>query len=119
MTGRSVGFLNQDLPRMASTDTPASTATNLRARRITAFADRECRINTCGDSFTDCDQVSDCESWQERLASHLCEPVRNFGVSGNTLYQAYTRMKRAERRTPAKYLIFNPHGGGLWGSESP
>jgi hypothetical protein len=89
------------------------------ARRMTAFAGRECRINTYGDSFTHCDQVSDGESWQERLASHLCEPVRNFGVSGNTLYQAYIRMKREEARTPAKYLIFNPHGGGLWGSQSP
>jgi len=89
------------------------------ARRMTGFADRECRINTYGDSFTHCDQVSNFESWQERLASHLCEPVRNFGVSGNTLYQAYTRMKREEMRTPAKYLLFNLHGGGLWGSESP
>jgi hypothetical protein len=88
-------------------------------RRMTTFTDRECRINTYGDSFTHCDQVSDSESWQERLAGHLCEPVRNFGVSGNTLYQAYTRMKREEPRTPAKYLIFNLHGGGLWGSESP
>jgi hypothetical protein len=70
-------------------------------------------------ALRNCDQVSDWESWQERLASHLCEPGRNFGVSGNTLYQAYTRTKRAEARTPAKYLIFNLHGGGLWGSESP
>jgi hypothetical protein len=89
------------------------------ARRMSRFADRECRINTYGDSFTHCDQVSDGESWQERLAGHLCEPVRNFGVSGNTLYQAYTRMKREEVRTPAQYLIFNLHGGGLWGSQSP
>jgi hypothetical protein len=89
------------------------------ARRMTAFADRECRINTYGDSFTHCDQVSDGESWQERLASHLCEPIRNFGVSGNTLYQAYTRMKREEVRTSAQYLVFNLHGGGLWGSQSP
>jgi hypothetical protein len=89
------------------------------ARRMTAFAHRPCRINTYGDSFTHCDQVSDGESWQERLASHLCEPIRNFGVSGNSLYQAYVRMKREEALTPASYIIFNIHGGGFWSSLSP
>jgi len=33
-----------------------------------------------GDSFTHCDQVSDGETWQEFLASHIREPVKNFGV---------------------------------------
>lgn len=89
------------------------------ARRMTVFAQRPCRINTYGDSFTHCDQVSDGESWQERLASHLCESVRNFGVSGNSLYQAYVRMKREEARTPASYIIINIHGGGFWNSLSP
>jgi hypothetical protein len=77
------------------------------ARRMTLYADRACRINTYGDSFTHCDQVSDGETWQERLASHLCEPVRNFGVSGHSVYQMYVRMKREESRTPAKYIILN------------
>ena len=40
------------------------------ARRMTVFADRPCRINTYGNSFTHCDQVSDGETWQERLAAH-------------------------------------------------
>ncbi|MFZ0760066.1 MAG: hypothetical protein WAM69_08965 [Candidatus Sulfotelmatobacter sp.] len=40
-------------------------------------------------------------------------------MSGNTLYQAYTRMKRAQTQTPAKDLIFNLYGGGLLSSESP
>src|SRR5262249_29714432 len=30
-----------------------------------AYANRPCRINTYGDSFTLCHQVSDCETWQE------------------------------------------------------
>jgi hypothetical protein len=77
------------------------------ARRMTIFDDGPCRVNTYGDSFTHGDQVSDGETWQERLAAHLCEPIRNFGVSGHSVYQAYTRMKREEVRTPAEYVIFN------------
>ena len=77
------------------------------ARRMIMHADRPCRINTYGDSFTHCDQVSDGETWQEYLAAHLCEPVRNFGVGGYSVYQAYLRMLREETRTPAKYIIFN------------
>jgi len=52
------------------------------ARRTIAYADRPCRINTYGNSFTSCEQVSDGETWQEYLASHLGEPVRNFGIGG-------------------------------------
>ena len=56
--------------------------------------DRPCRMNTYGDSFTQCHQVSDGETWQEYLAAHLGEPVRNFGVGGYGVYQAYRRMLR-------------------------
>ena len=77
------------------------------ARRMIMYSDRPCRINTYGNSFTHCDQVSDGETWQERLAAHLGEPVRNFGVSGQSVYQAYLRMKREEARTPGKYIILN------------
>lgn len=77
------------------------------ARHMVAYRDKTCRINTYGDSFTHCDQVSDGETWQERLASHLCEPVRNFGVSGYSVYQMYLRMKQEEMRTPAKYIVLN------------
>jgi hypothetical protein len=77
------------------------------ARRMMMYEDRPCRINTYGDSFTHCDQVSDGETWQEVLAAHLCEPVRNFGVGGFSVYQAYLRMEQEETRTPAKYIIFN------------
>ena len=77
------------------------------ARRMTRHADRPCRVNTYGDSFTHCDQVSDGETWQEVLAAHLGEPIRNFGVGGYSVYQAYLRMKREEARTPGEYVVFN------------
>jgi hypothetical protein len=51
--------------------------------------------------------VSDGETWQEILGAHLCEPIRNFGVGGYSVYLAYLRMKREEKRTPTKYIIFN------------
>jgi len=37
----------------------------------------------------------------------LCEPIRNFGITGFSVYQAFLRMKKEETRTPAKYIIFN------------
>jgi hypothetical protein len=77
------------------------------ARRMIANADRPCRVNTYGDSFTSCEQVSDGETWQEVLSAHLGEPVRNFGIGGYSVYQAYLRMRREERRSPAHYIIFN------------
>jgi len=76
--------------------------------RITIhYQDQSCRINTYGNSYTQCHQVSDGETWQEVLAAHLQEPVRNFGVGGWSVYQAYLRMLREERRAPAPYIIFN------------
>ena len=71
------------------------------------YSDKPCRINTYGNSFTQCHQVSDDESWQEVLAAHLQEPVRNFGIGGWSSYQAYLRMLKEEQRTPAEYIIFN------------
>lgn len=68
------------------------------ARTSFAYADRAARINTYGDSFTHGDQVNDAETWQEYLAGHLGEPVRNFGVGGYGVYQAYRRMIREERK---------------------
>jgi hypothetical protein len=77
------------------------------ARHMLAAADRPCRINTYGNSFTSCEQVSDGETWQEVLAAHLGEPIRNFGIGGYSVYQAYLRMHRDEQRSPAQYIIFN------------
>ena len=72
------------------------------------FADQPCRINTYGDSFTQCDQVSDGETWQEYLAAHLGEPIRNFGVGGHGVYQAYRRMRREEStKASAEYIVLN------------
>ena len=76
-------------------------------RQMTNYAGRPCRINTYGDSFTQCHQVSDGETWQEILAAHLGEPLRNYGVGGFGVYQAYRRLIREEERTPAEYLILN------------
>lgn len=76
--------------------------------RITIhYKDQPCRINTYGNSYTQCHQVSDGETWQETLAAHLQEPVRNFGVGGWSVYQAYLRMLKEEKRAPAEYIIFN------------
>ena len=76
-------------------------------RKMINYADKPCRINTYGNSFTQCHQVSDGETWQEVLAAHIGEPIRNFGVGGWSVYQAYLRMKREEKRVPADVIIFN------------
>jgi len=83
------------------------------ARTSFMYAGRKCRINTYGDSFTQCHQVSDGETWQEYLAGHLGEPLRNFGMGGYGVYQAYRRMLREERKNhAAEYLIFY-----IWGDD--
>jgi hypothetical protein len=90
-----------------------STARPDGARTSFMYADRPCRINTYGDSFTQCHQVSDGETWQEYLAAHLGEPIRNFGMGGYGAYQAYRRMVREERTDHgAKYLILY-----IWGDD--
>lgn len=76
-------------------------------RLMSNYADKTCRINTYGDSFTQCHQVSDNETWQEVLAAHIQEPVRNFGIGGWSAWQAYLRMLKEEERTPADLIIFN------------
>ena len=77
-------------------------------RWMSNFADRDCRTNTYGDSFTQCVQVSDGETWQEYLAAHLGEPLRNFGVGGYGVYQAYRRMLREEdTESSAEYIMLN------------
>ena len=65
-------------------------------RTVINGADQPCRINTYGNSFTQCAQVSDGETWQEVLAAHIREPIRNFGVGGYGVYQAYLRAMRTE-----------------------
>ena len=77
------------------------------ARRVINAADKPCRVHTYGNSFTHCDQVSDGETWQEYLAAHLQEPIKNYGVGGYSVYQAYLRMLRVEASGGAKYVILN------------
>ncbi len=77
-------------------------------RKRINFADRACRINTYGNSFTQCHQVSDGETWQEYLAAHFGEPLRNYGVGGYGVFQAFARLRRMEQTAvKAPYLIFN------------
>lgn len=76
-------------------------------REMSNYADKPCRINTYGNSFTQCHQVSDHETWQEVLSAHIQEPVKNFGIGGWSVYQAYLRMLKEEKRTSAEYIIFN------------
>ncbi|MSU47686.1 MAG: hypothetical protein EXS37_01085 [Opitutus sp.] len=77
-------------------------------RRLINYADRHCRVNTYGNSFTQCHQVSDGETWQEYLAAHLGEPIRNFGVGGYGVFQAFARLRRMEQTAvQSPYLIFN------------
>jgi hypothetical protein len=90
-----------------------STVQSNGARTSFMYVGRKCRINTYGDSFTNCTQVSDGETWQEYLAGHLGEPIRNFGMGGYGVYQAYRRMLREERTDHgAEYLILY-----VWGDD--
>jgi hypothetical protein len=83
------------------------------ARSRFLYAGRKPRINTYGNSFTECTQVSDGETWQEYLAGHFGEPIGNFGVGGYGVYQAYRRMLRVERTAEgAEYVIFY-----VWGDD--
>ncbi len=80
-----------------------------RARKTIHYADRPCRINTYGDSYTLCAQAGDAETWQEVLAANFREPMRNFGVGGYGVYQAYRRAMRVEAQEDqsAEYMILN------------
>ena len=77
-------------------------------RRVVNYADRPCRINTYGDSFTQCAQVSNGETWQEVLAAHFHEPVRNFGVGGYGVHQSCLRARRVEPTDlGGQYIVLN------------
>jgi hypothetical protein len=82
-------------------------------RRQLNFADEPCRLNSYGDSFTQGHQVSDGETWQEVLAAHFCEPIRNYGVGGFGVYQAALRLIEHESTEHgAPFVILN-----LWGDD--
>ncbi|WP_149274455.1 hypothetical protein [Pareuzebyella sediminis] len=90
-----------------------STASQGDKRTNSLYTDRPCRINTYGNSFTQCHQVSDGETWQEYLAAHFGEPVQNFGMGGFGVYQAYLRLLRREKKDKdSKYVILY-----MWGDD--
>jgi len=91
------------------TRTEGSYHPRFKNRRMIHYADQPCRINTYGDSYTQCAQVSDGETWQEVLAAHFREPIRNFGIGGYGVYQAYRRAMRMEaiKDTAAEYILLN------------
>jgi len=77
-------------------------------RKMINCADQPCRINTYGNSYTQCAQVNGGETWQEILAAHFREPMRNFGVGGYGVYQAYRRALRTEETDlAAEYIVLN------------
>jgi hypothetical protein len=83
------------------------------ARSRFLYGKRQPRINTYGNSFTESNQVSDGETWQEYLAGHFGEPVGNFGVGGYGVYQAFRRMLRVEQsEVGAENVILY-----IWGSD--
>lgn len=57
----------------------------LGARRMFAHAGEPCRINTYGNSYTSCEQVSDGETWQESLAAHAADAAQFKGTSEEAL----------------------------------
>jgi hypothetical protein len=77
------------------------------ARKVINFPDRPCRIRTYGNSFTHCSQANNNETWEEYLAAHIQEPVRNYGVGGYSVYQAYRRMLKVEKQISGGYVILN------------
>lgn len=90
-----------------------STVQKNGARTSFLYQGKPCRINTYGNSFTQCHQVSDGETWQEYLAGHLGEPIRNFGMGGFGTYQAYRRMVREEQTgDSAEYVMLY-----IWGDD--
>jgi len=83
------------------------------ARSGFLYTGRKPRINSYGNSFTECNQVSDGETWQEYLAGHFGEPIGNYGVGGHSVYQAYRRMVRQEKTEHgAEYVILY-----VWGDD--
>lgn len=90
-----------------------STAGPNGARTARMYTERPCRINTYGNSFTQCHQVSDGETWQEYLAAHFGEPIHNYGMGGYGTYQAYRRMLLVEQSPEAaKNVVLY-----LWGDD--
>ncbi|NRA37060.1 MAG: hypothetical protein HRU15_02875 [Planctomycetes bacterium] len=61
------------------------------------YAQDTARIACYGDSYTQCNQTSDCETWPEYLGGHFREPILNFGAGGQGVYQSYHVMQQREQ----------------------
>jgi hypothetical protein len=112
---RDVGYvLGNYMPRDGvDSSSSISTIQSNGARTSFMYKGKPCRINSYGNSFTQCNQVNDGETWQEYLAGHLGEPVGNFGMGGFGVYQAYRRMIREEGTGHgAEYAILY-----IWGDD--
>ena len=97
---------------MAATPWPGTRCEDGPRQQVN-FVKDPCRLHTYGNSFTQGHQVSDGETWQEVLAAHFCEPVKNFGIGGFGVYQAFRRLKRIESTDRgAPWLVFN-----IWGDD--
>jgi len=77
------------------------------ARKVINCPDKPSRIRTYGNSFTHCSQANNNETWEEYLAAHIQEPVRNYGVGGYGVYQAYRRMLKVEKQISGGHIILN------------
>lgn len=83
------------------------------ARLQRPYINKHSRINTYGNSFTQCTQVNDGETWQEYLAAHFDEPINNFGMGGFGVYQAYRQMRQVESSDQsADTIVFY-----IWGDD--
>lgn len=105
-----VGYLlNNSFMRDGVDDsyTIATYRSNDGARTMVNYREKPCRINVYGNSFTQCHQVSDGETWEEYLAAHFGEPIRNYGIGGHGVYQSYIRMLNQEEIAPVEYVILN------------
>ncbi|QQO35592.1 hypothetical protein JJC00_08335 [Bradyrhizobium diazoefficiens] len=110
-----LGYLQANFVRQDGIDGAASVYTFRPhgARTSFLYANRKPRINSYGNSFTEGEQVSDGETWQEYLAAHIGEPIGNYGIGSYGVYQAYRRLVRQERTEHgAEYLIFY-----VWGDD--
>ncbi len=90
-----------------------STVQKNGARTQVNYKDKPCRINVYGNSFAQCHQASDGETWEEMLAASFGEPIRNYGMGGYGAYQSYRRMLKEEAtKYKAKNIVFY-----VWGDD--
>ena len=74
----------------------------------------EVLIASYGDSFTDCAEVNDNETWQYYIEELIHKDVKNYGVSGYGVGQTWLKLKRhLEEGRIEKVTIFAIYENGL------